>query len=232
MFQNDNKKRLEVNLKCKKIRQEVGDLEGVSSSEGNIGETYLEMGDFDNAVQCFNNVLNDDYSSVQGLAWAHFNLGRVAKENENWDQSLIRFQKALELSLSASYTVLITDSYLAIVELFVDQKRMDDALNHAEQALEVSRKIGAKEGEKMSLYYLSKIYEIKGEFETSLKYHKDYHTIDRDFSRDTEIERLKTAQLKVAFDKIEEQKNELVYKICSANPGCGSYQGSTAHAIK
>lgn len=213
MFQNDNKKRLEVNLKCKQLRQEVGDLEGVSSSEGNIGETYFEMGDYGNAVTCFNNVLDDANSSPQGLAWAHFNLGRVAKVNEEWDAAYLQFKKALEISLSVDYTVLITDSYLAIVALFVDQNQLNEGLEYAEKALEVSRKIGAKEGEKISLYYLSKIYELQGLFEKSLKYHKDYHTLDRDFSRDTEIERLKTAQLKVAFEKIEEQKNELIDSI-------------------
>ena len=34
-----------------------------------------------------------------------------------------------------------------------------------------------------------------------------------EISRDTEIERLKTAQLKAAYDKIEETKNELVDSI-------------------
>ncbi len=60
---------------------------------------------------------------------------------------------------------------------------------------------------------MSKIYEELGQFEASLKYHKDYHSKDMEISRDTEIERLKTTQLKAAYDKIEEQKNELVDSI-------------------
>ena len=213
MFQNDNQKRLEVNLKCKEIRQQVGDLEGVASSEGNIGETYLEMGDYTNALKRFESVLKDENASPQGIAWAYHNIGRVKGIQKDWIDALNYFKKGLEVSLSVDYNVLIVDSYLEITAVYLDQKDYQNATKNAENALEVSRKIGAKDGEKKALYYLSKIYEIQGEFDSALKYHKKYHLKDIEISRDTEIERLKTTQLKVAFDKIEEQKNELVDSI-------------------
>lgn len=213
MFQSDNTKRLEVNLKCKEIRLQVGDLEGVSSSEGNIGETYLEMGDFDNAQKRFESVLNDKNASPQGIAWAYHNIGRIYAIQKNWDKALDFFTKGLEVSLTAKYNVLIVDSYLEITETYLNQNNFGLATINAEKSLEVSRRIGAKDGEKKALYYLSKIYESQGLFEKSLKYHKRFHTKEIEISRDTEIERLKTTQLKVAFDKIEEQKNELIDSI-------------------
>ncbi|MEZ4936621.1 MAG: tetratricopeptide repeat protein [Crocinitomicaceae bacterium] len=213
MFQNDNEKRLEVNLRCKELRGLIGDLEGVASSEGNIGETYLEMGDYANANKCFESVLSDPNASPQGMAWAYHNIGRIKSLQKEFEEAYTYYKKGLDLSESVSYNVLITDSYLIITELFLEQKMYDKAISQAEKALEVSRKIGAKEGEKKALYYLSKIYEQLGQFEASLKYHKDYHSKDMEISRDTEIERLKTTQLKAAFDKIEEQKNELIDSI-------------------
>ena len=213
MFQNDNEKRLEVNLKCKEIRIQVGDLEGVSSSEGNIGETYLEMGDFENAQKRFNSVLNDENSSPQGIAWAYHNIGRIFSIQKEWDKAIDFYFKGLNVSLSAQYNVLIVDSYLEITDTYLHQNNFDLATENAEKSLNVSRRIGAKEGEKKALYYLSKIYESQGVFEKSLKYHKRFHTKEIEISRDTEIERLKTTQIKVAFDKIEEQKNELVDSI-------------------
>lgn len=213
MFQNDNEKRLEVNLRCKKIREKIGDLEGVSSSEGNIGETYFEMGDYDNAEQRFHSVLNNPNASSQGLAWAYHNLGLVENVRKNYVNALDYYQKGLDLSYSVKYDILITDSYLRIAELFIELSDFDKAILNAEKALDTSRTSGAKEGEKKALYFLSKSYEKKKLFETSLKYHKDYHTIDMEISRDTEMERLKTTQLRVAFNKIEEQKNELLDSI-------------------
>lgn len=213
MFQNDNKKRLEVNIRCQQLRKEIGDLEGVASSEGNIGETYFEMGDYLNARKCFVKCLNDENASPQGRSWAYHNLGLVESIENNKEAALSYFLKGLELSQSVNYTVLIVDSFLSIAELHLEQKNFEEAITNAENSLNVSREIGTKEGEKKSLYYLSKIYEYKGLFEESLKYHKDFHTIDIEISRDTEIERLKTTQLKVAYDKIEDQKNELIDSI-------------------
>lgn len=213
MFQNDNQKRLEVNLKCKDIRLQVGDLEGVSSSEGNIGETYLEMGDFDNAQKRFESVLNDKNASPQGIAWAYHNIGRIFSIQKEWNKALDFYTKGLDVSLSAQYNVLIVDSYLEITETYLNIDNFEQATINAEKSLDVSRRIGAKDGEKKALFYLSKIYESQGFFEKSLKYHKRYHDKEKEISRDTEIERLKTTQLKVAFDKIEEQKNELVDSI-------------------
>lgn len=213
MFQNDHEKRLEVNLKCKALREEIGDFEGVVSSEGNIGETYFEMGDYANAKIRFESVLQSKDASPQGLAWALHNLGMVHKVYENWDESLAFYKKGLAMSESVQYNVLITDSYLKITELYIALNDLENGLKTAEEALTVSRKIGAKEGEKKALLYLSQIYELKGLFETSLKYHKDFHTIDLEISRDTEMERLKTTQLRVAFEKIEEQKDELIDSI-------------------
>lgn len=119
MFQNEHQKRLEVNIRCKKLRQEVGDLEGVASSEGNIGETYMEMDDYTNATNCFNNVLSNKNSSPQGLAWAYHNLGKIDLKNSNPKGALQNFKKGLEISISVNYNVLITDSYIEIAKAYV-----------------------------------------------------------------------------------------------------------------
>ncbi len=216
MFQNDHKNRLDVNFRCREIRLEVGDLEGASSSDGNIGETYFEMGDYDNAMKYLESVLKNPSASPQGKAWSLHNIGRVKHASKNWDEALEYYQKGLELSESVSYNVLIIDSHLCITELFIDLKMPVEAILHAELSLKVSRRIGTKEGEKKALYFLSKMYEHIGEFKTSLKYYQDFHAIDSEISRDKEIERLKTLQLKVAYEKIEEQKNELVDSIVYA----------------
>ena len=213
MFQNDHENRLKVNLRCKEIRSEVGDLEGIALSEGNIGETYLEMGDFEKATVCFNNVLNDKNSIPQAVAWAYQNLGVIAEKENDFERSLFYYNKSLELSVEVNYDVLISESQLSITNLYINQKKYNEAISSAEVALEKSRINGAKEGEKNTLYYLSQAYELIGEFKTSLRYHKDYHKIAHEISRDTEIERLKTTQLKVAYDKIDDQRNELIDSI-------------------
>lgn len=213
MFQKDHHKRLEVNIMCKSIREEINDLEGVSSSEGNIGETYIELGELDKAEKCLENVLMDKNSSVQSLAWAHFNLGRIFQLKDQFEHAEKKYELALKLSQSENYNVLVTEAQIALTVLFLAEQDYNKAMIAAEAALDVARSIGAKEDEKRALYYLSLIYEKKGQFEDSLKYHKDFHNKEVEINRDTEIERLKTTQLRAAYDTIEEQRNELVDSI-------------------
>ncbi len=213
MFQKEHQKRLDVNLKCKQLRLEVGDLEGVASSEGNIGETYMEMGDYPNAVACFNNVLSDRNTNPQGLAWAYHNLGKIDLINKNTDNALINFKKGLEISISVNYNVLITESYIKIAKSYVAILDYKNALKNVLKGLEISRKIGVKEGERDALQYASFIYEKLGDYRNAYKYHKQFNLIEHKINKEAEIERLKSTQLQVAFNKIEEQKKELIDSI-------------------
>jgi len=213
MFQNEHQKRLEVNIKCKKLRQEVGDLEGVASSEGNIGETFMEMGDYLNASKCFNNVLLDENASPQGAAWAYHNLGKIDLKNNNPKEALQNFKKGLEISLSVNYNVLITDSYIEIAKAYVADNKYKKALSNVLKGLDVSKKIGAKEGERDALRYIAFIYEELQDYKNAFEYHKQFNLIDHQLNKEAEIERLKSTQLQVAFNKIEEQKKELVDSI-------------------
>lgn len=213
MFQKDHQKRLEVNKMCKSIREEIGDLQGASSSEGNIGETYIELGKIDEAEIALNNVLMDKHSTPQAKAWAHFNFGRIHKINGDFESSEGEFKVALRMSEKEQYGVLVSESQIALTDLYIELKDYTRAKLSAEHALEIARKIGAKEDEKKSLYQLSLIYEKQSLFEDSLKYHKSYHLKEVEINRDTEIERLKTTQLRAAYDTIEEQRNELLDSI-------------------
>lgn len=213
MFQNEHQKRLEVNIKCKQLRQEAEDLEGVASSEGNIGETYMEMGDYHNATNCFNNVLLDENASPQGLAWAYHNLGKIDLTKKSFNSALFNFTKGLEISLSVNYNVLITDSYIEIAKVYVSNKDYENALINILKGLEVSIKIGAKEGERDALKYIALVYEKLGDYKNAYEYHKKFNLIDHQINKEAEIERLKSTQLQVAFNKIEEQKKELVDSI-------------------
>lgn len=188
-------------------------MEGVSSSEGNIGETYFEMNDFENALKRFESVLGDPNSSIQGLSWPHHNIGRVKSAQQDLDSALKSYMFGLELSESTNYNVLIVDSYLEITELFLKQKNYPKAIANANDALKVSQRIGAKDGEKRALCFLSNVFETQGLYKKSLEYYKAYHIVDVEINSNSEVESLKRTQLKVVFERIEEQKNELIASV-------------------
>ena len=213
MFQNDNEKRLEVNIKCKKLREEVGDYENAMNSEGNIGETYMEMKDYKNAVKCFNTVLKSKHSLPQATAWAFHNLGKIAFIQKKYTDALNLFNSSLKISLDINYGVLTTETYIEIAKTHLTINQYDDALEYAFKSLNISKEIGTKEGQINALNYLTLIYEQLGEFKKALDYLKEYNILKEQINKSADIERLKSTQLQVAFEKIEEQKKELIDSI-------------------
>lgn len=230
MFQKEHQKRLECNLQCLELREQINDTDGVSSSQNNIGETYMEMGDMPKAMEWFHICLENPHSSVETKSWAWFNLGKVENELENEAASEKYFLLSLENSLSVNYEVLATDVYLHLGALYEKRKEFKKAEEFTLKGLSLAEKNGAKEEIRNAYKILSSIKEKDGDVKNALKYFKKYHDVhaeifnefntqrirDIEFqyeidkiSKEAEIERLKTVELKIANERIEKQRQIL-----------------------
>lgn len=233
MFQNEHVKRLDCNMQCLNIRQRVGDKEGVSGSQNNIGETYFEMGDADNAIKWFYESLNNVDSSEQIKAWATHNLGKVYKFKGNIESAKEYFIKSLKISDAVKYDVLSAVSNLELSVLLFELKDFRDAEKFAHSAFEIAERVGSKEEGKKALNIISQIKEYTGDLEGALKFYKKHHLAhieifnelnaqrirDIEFqyeieriTKAAEIERLKTAELQSAYEEIEHQKALLEHR--------------------
>jgi serine phosphatase RsbU (regulator of sigma subunit) len=230
MFQKQHDKRLECNLKCLEIRQLLGNADDISGSMNNIGETYLEAGDFVAAKQWFYDCISYPGSTEDSLAWAYHNLGKLFLIEGNFSESESSFLTSLNLAESIKYEVLITETFLQLAELNKEEGFNDHAKDWAEKALYLAQKTGAKEEQKNAFFLLSAVKEKEGLFNEALNDYKNYHALfseihnesniqrlkDLEFQyqlenikKEAEIERLKTVDLKAAYDKIEQQKSLL-----------------------
>jgi serine phosphatase RsbU (regulator of sigma subunit)/tetratricopeptide (TPR) repeat protein len=230
MFQKQHDKRLECNLKCLEIRQLLGNADDISGSMNNIGETYLEAGDYASAKQWFYDCISYPGSTEDSLAWAYHNLGKLYLIEGNFSESESSFLKSLNLAESIKYEVLITETFLQLAELNKEEGFNERAKDWAEKALHLAQKTGAKEERKNAFFLLSSVKEKEGLFYEALNDYKNYHALfseihnesniqrlkDLEFQyqlenikKEAEIERLKTVDLKAAYDKIEQQKSLL-----------------------
>ena len=87
MFQKDNEKRLDCNMKCLVIRQKLGDASDISGSMNNIGETFLDLKDYDSAKKWFIECLELENAGEDSVAWALHNLGKLYLLEENYTKS-------------------------------------------------------------------------------------------------------------------------------------------------
>jgi serine phosphatase RsbU (regulator of sigma subunit)/Tfp pilus assembly protein PilF len=230
MFQKDHTKRLECNLRCLKIRQDVGDEEGVSGSQNNIGETYFEMGDPENAMKWFHESLNNPHVSIQIKAWATHNLGKVYIAQNNSDKAEDRFTESLIISENASYDVLSSVTCLELSALYFSKGNFSQSEHYATRGLKIAEKIGSKEEMKNALFMIAQAKESTGDLNEALFFYKKHHAThieifndvnaqrirDIEFqyeieriTKEAEIERLKTVELRAAYQEIENQRRLL-----------------------
>ncbi len=230
MFQKDHRNRLECNLRCLKIRQDVGDLEGVAGSQNNIGETYFEMGDTENAMKWFYEALNNPDVSPQIKAWANHNLGKVNKSKNNFEKAIEYLLVSLEISNAVNYEVLTAAGNLELSSLYFEIGNYAEAEKFAHNAMEVATKTGSKEEVKNALFLIAQIKENVGDLNEALFFYKKHHAThleifnevntqrirDIEFqyeieriTKEAEIERLKTVELRTAYEEIDNQKRLL-----------------------
>jgi serine phosphatase RsbU (regulator of sigma subunit) len=233
MFQKDHAKRLECNLRCLKIRENVGDEEGVSGSQNNIGETYFEMGDPDNALIWFYASLNNPAVSPQIKAWATHNIGKVYVSQKAIEKGIEYFISSLSVSEAASYDVLSAVTCLELSAVYFSENNFKQSELFATKALNIAEKIGSKEDIKNALFLIAQAKESIGDLNDALFFYKKHHAThieifnevnvqrirDIEFqyeieriTKEAEIERLKTVELRAANLEIENQKRLLEHR--------------------
>ncbi len=230
MYQKNNQKRLECNLQCLEIRKKIGVADDISGSMNNIGETYFEMGDIDNAEKWLLECIKYPGSSADSLAWAWHNMGKVFAKRNEVKKAKDYFLQSLAISEKIAYDVLSTESFLRMCELSLKQSDTEKAYEMAKKALELAQKTGAKEEIKNAYLLLSSIFEKKHDEKTALEYYKLFfktqeeifeesnHQKIRDITfqheienikKEAEFERLKSEELSKANTEIEAQKTLL-----------------------
>jgi serine phosphatase RsbU (regulator of sigma subunit) len=230
MFQKNHEKRLDCNLKCLALRVRLGHADDISGSMNNIGETYFEMGDFDSAQKWFQDCISFPDSSEDSIAWGLHNLGKLFFQRGELDEAIQLLNKSLAISVAINYDILSTASLINLSEIAFKSGDILAMEQFAEEALNFAIKCGAKEEQQEAFLLLSTAFELAEKHKEALELYKQYHTLfreihdesnhqrlkDMEFTheldtarKEAEIERLKTVELKAAYDEIGQQKELL-----------------------
>lgn len=230
MFRKEHQKRLECNLQCLDIRFKIGVAADISGSMNNIGETYLEMGDLISAKKWFHDSIQYPEATMDSTSWAYHNLGKLFFIEKDFVSSEKFYLKSLEISTELHYDVLTTENFLELSKLQIILENLEDALDYAKKALNLTEQTGAKEEQKNAYLLLSEITEKQGNYTESLANFKQFHRLfteihnesnnqrlkDLEFQfeienvrKEAEIERLKTVELRAANEQIEQQRKLL-----------------------
>lgn len=102
-FINDHDSRLEVNLKCLEMRDEFASQEEIITTINNIGDTYLQLRDFQNAKSWFERGLETTDLTTENECILHHNLGELHFMQGDFEKAIPYFEKAIELAERSEY---------------------------------------------------------------------------------------------------------------------------------
>ncbi|PZR39567.1 MAG: hypothetical protein DI538_06575 [Azospira oryzae] len=198
-----------------KISRQIKDEDGEAYSLDEIGGVYLLQKKFDEAEKALLTSLS--ITRARGIRTlepktlnkiAHLYLDKGAL-----DKSLAYFDSSAMLHKKSSNSFGLAEASLGTGKVFLKQGQYKEAMKLFEETLDTSRKMNARLLEIECFSELSKLHELQGDFKQSLKYYKDYKTLqDSLYSQDMLT---KLFQDQVQFET--ETKDVMIARLSKAN---------------
>ncbi|MEL7039273.1 MAG: tetratricopeptide repeat protein, partial [Cyanobacteria bacterium J06592_8] len=155
---------------------------GVASSLNNLGNAYRRLGQYQEAIEYYQQSLtiareigdrNGEAASLGNLGIAYRRLGQYEKAIEYYQQSLAIFQEIGDRKGVASSLNNLGNAYFSLGQY---QK----AIEYHQQSLAIDREIGDRKGVASSLNNLGNAYDSLGQYQEAIEYHQQSLAIERE----------------------------------------------------
>lgn len=172
-----------------------------------LGKYYKDQNDIDSALFHYGKV--HEYSQAigwkRGMAVGLGNMAEMHYAKGDYQSALEENIKTLELSQAIEDASGIADQYFLVSKSYLALNNHNQAQSYAYLALEKAREHGFVLEEGKVLNLLSKIYEQKGQFQKSLMYYRQYHTISDSLTNIDKIYHIAELEKKFETEKKEHQ---------------------------
>jgi len=205
--QGEYDRALEYYTESMSIFHERGDSIHLAMSIYNIGAVHLLRREYSDALDFFSRSLEIEkrINDVDGMANTYLSIGNVHFERGNYNEALIYFMDSLRLmrELEDKGGTAICLQNIGMLQMRF--RRYDVAETYLTEALTMSREIGVRNTEKTTLLTLSNLEEIRGNFESALRYHRIYTALKDSLFNVEKSELLTEMQTKYETERMEEE---------------------------
>ncbi|MEC7307070.1 diguanylate cyclase [Vibrio gigantis] len=170
-----------------------------------LADLYLNQKQSDLAINHFQQAktLLTTSSHSYGIALISLGLGKAYTQIKDYDLARGYLVNALSASNELSNNVIRINAYLAISDMFEDQKLTTEALNYAQQALKVSEQVTRHKYIAQSLLQLSDIHQSLDDYQQAFYLYQRYSSIQME-ARDID-NRLALEALGLTHAKYEQE---------------------------
>lgn len=166
-------KTLEYLQKSLAIREKINDEQGIAQSINNIGTIYYNKKELSKALNYFERSL-DLYKKVgdkEGMAYSLSNIGNIYDLMKS-PKGLSFHQRSLKLREEIGDKKGQAFGLVNVAESFFINNNINEALNYANRAYELSNSMGFPDNIQKSAYILSKIYKSQAKFASALEFYE------------------------------------------------------------
>ena len=164
-----------------KIAQEKNDLQSIKYCMSNLGVLYIDLGNFNKALEYINYALHEDLAAdnKQAIAFDYQNIGVTYRRiaflsglNSDFSRALNQLNKGLQIAREISDKKLMNRILISIGAVYSDQGRFLDARSYFENALKIAQEINDTDAQGRVLTNLGIIEFNLGNYEVSTRYYQ------------------------------------------------------------
>lgn len=207
-FLGDYNKRLDCNLKCLALREKGTNISELLSTTNNIGDTYMELGDYQNALKYFEHCLTFSDLSDRIQAIVYYNIGEVYFNLKAYEKAREKIDKGLVFSGASDYWQITIAAQLLKAKMLIQQDKNELAI----VCLDIAKNIALERGnieEEYSLYRsYSQAYENLGDFARAYTELKRYNLLKEELLSNNSAQKLKKIEFEFQFKSIKNEAEE------------------------
>ncbi|MGY5860433.1 MAG: tetratricopeptide repeat protein [Candidatus Thorarchaeota archaeon] len=173
-YRGDLEQAMECHQDCLRIREELGDSEGVSVAFNNLGLVYWTKGNLDKATECYKKSLTiyEELNDENGVSKVLNNLANISASEGALDQALKYHQQSLEIKERVATKQDVAVSLINIGVIFRLKGDLDEATEYYNKSLAIQKDLSIGPEFALALNNLGEIYSIKGELDFALEFYQ------------------------------------------------------------
>lgn len=221
------------------LNRETHNKAGEAAALMGFGQTYLALGEYVKSKEYLleSMTIREEINDRRGNAAAMNAYMTLCYETGQYEEAEKVSLKGLKLATELGDKMGIARFMKDLGNIYIKQNKIDEAEHLLLDALEVAEKINLRMALSPVHFSLYEIYQMKGDYQNSLKHYKRYHEVAvqiantdaamkaksfqfvakiENAQQEAEINRLKNVELKNAYDQIAEKNKSITDSITYA----------------
>lgn len=182
----------------------------------NMANCHIELKNFPKAILVFNEAEKHVQQNPRALGEWNNSIGAYYNKINNKQQSIKHWDQAIKAFKSIDDKFGIADTYIFKSELFLKEKKYNEAINNAEQALQLSTQTDVLEQQRNAEHVLSEAFEKQNKIPQALKHYKLFTALNDSLSNTENIRKGIQAQMNFEYEKkenlerLEQEKQDVI----------------------